>query len=80
MKKKVIKLTERDLENIVKKVIREDERHELSLMDKIKIKIAGISDDQVIYNLNNGLPIDWEGTAEGYREKMEGTKNYSGSN
>jgi hypothetical protein len=49
-------------------------------MDKLKIKIAGIDDEQVIYNLNNNLPIDWRGTKEGYYEKMKSTKFNTGSN
>lgn len=66
------------LERVMKK-INEDTYHKLSLMDKLKIKLAGIDEDQVLYNLNNNLPIDWKGTKEGYYEKMNPRKNYGGS-
>ncbi len=42
--------------------------------------MAGIDDDKVLYNLNNGLPIDWKGTKEGFYEKMEPKNNNTGSN
>ena len=61
-------------------IMNEDTRYKLSLIDKLKIKMAGIDDDQVIYNLNNNLPIDWKGTKEGYYEKIEPKKSGTGSN
>jgi hypothetical protein len=61
-------------------LVNEDTHHNLSLLDRLKIKMAGIGDDQVIYNLNNNLPIDWKGTKEGYYEKMEPTNLSTGSN
>jgi hypothetical protein len=52
----------------------------LSFKDRLKIKLAGIDEDQVLYNLNNGLPIDWRGSKEGYYEKIEPKANNRGSN
>jgi hypothetical protein len=57
-----------------------DETHTLSFKDRLKIKLAGIDEDQVLYNLNNGLPIDWRGSKEGYYEKIEPKANNRGSN
>jgi uncharacterized protein YidB (DUF937 family) len=77
---KKLGISEQDVINKLRKKLNEDKVHKLSLKDRLKIKLAGISDDQVIYNLNNGLPIDWKGTKEGYYEKQgEGNKGYSGS-
>ena len=42
--------------------------------------IKGISDSQYRYNIENDLPWDWKGSKEGYYEKMECRKYYSGSN
>lgn len=52
-------LTEKYILDTIVNIMNEDTHHKLSLMDKFKIKIAGIDDEQVIYNLNNKLPIDW---------------------
>jgi hypothetical protein len=73
-------LTEKYILDAIVNIMNEDTHHKLSLMDKLKIKIAGIDDEQVIYNLNNNLPIDWRGTKEGYYEKMKSTKFNTGSN
>ena len=42
--------------------------------------IKGISKLQSKYNELNDLPWDWKGSKEGYYEKVEGRKYYSGSN
>ena len=76
--KKVIKLTEDDLSRIIKKVISEEE--ERPILKKIMAKLKGISDEQIRYNLKNDLPWDWNGSKEGYYEKMEPRKRHSGSN
>jgi hypothetical protein len=68
---------------IIEKIVglmNEDTRHNLSLLDRFKIKMAGIDDNQVIYNLNNNLPIDWKVTKEGYYEKTQPTNLNKGSN
>ena len=57
--KKVIRVTETDLEHIVKRVIDEDINE--STLEMIKQKLKGVSNDQVIYNMKNDLPWDWEG-------------------
>ena len=82
--KKVIKLTEADLTKIINKVVNEQKSEkkdeEVSWLWKVKKKLKGISDEQLDYNMRNNLPWDWKGTKEGYFEKMEPKKRYSGSN
>lgn len=43
-------------------------------------KMQGIDDKQAQYNYDNNLPDNWRGSVEGYNQKMEGGRNYSGSN
>jgi len=62
--KKVIRVTETDLEHIVKRVIDEDINE--STLEMIKQKLKGVSNDQVIYNMKNDLPWDWKGSKESY--------------
>lgn len=76
--KKIVKLTERDLTRLIKRVISENKKE--SIWEKIKRKLKGISDEQLIYNMENNLPWDWEGSKEGFYEKNEPRKKYSGSN
>jgi hypothetical protein len=76
--KKIVRLTESDMSRIVKRVIEEDRKD--SMIEKIKRKLKGVSDDQLVYNMENDLPWDWKGTKEGYYEKMEPRKNNRGSN
>lgn len=79
--RRIVKLTENDLHRIVKRVIREnEEKKEESLMRKLMRKLKGIDDRQLKYNMDNDLPWDWQGSKEGYYEKMEGRKHHSGSN
>lgn len=77
---KKLGVSEKKVLEVVKSKLNEDKVHKLSLKDRMKIKLAGIDEDQVLYNLNNDLPIDWKGTKEGYFEYIEGKRNYSGSN
>lgn len=72
------KITEQDLLNIVKKVIKEEQ--EESLMKKLVRKLKGVSDTQLDYNMKNKLPWDWKGTKEGYHEHITNKKYSSGSN
>ena len=51
-----------------------------SLIKKVVAKLKGISDDQIKYNMKHGLPWDWNGSKEGFYEKMEPKRKYSGSN
>jgi hypothetical protein len=60
--------------------MKEDEHFKLSFLDKIKLKLAGVSEEKALENLNNDLPIDWTGSVEGYYEKNEPIGNYSGTN
>ncbi len=60
--------------------ISEDEHHTLSFLDKIRLKLAGVSEKKALENLNNGLPIDWTGSVEGYYDREESRRDYSGTN
>ena len=60
--------------------MKEDAYHKLSFLDKIKLKLAGVSEEQALENLNNGLPIDWKGSKEGFYDSKEPRGNYSGTN
>lgn len=75
------RIKESDIRRIAKKIIseKEDSKKE-STIERIIRKLKGISDDKLIYNMENNLPWDWKGTKEGYFEKYEPRKNSSGSN
>ncbi len=77
MKKKIVKLTEGDLEKLVRKIIKEDDE---SLFKKMLRKLKGVSEKQLEYNMKNDLPWDWKGSKEGFYEKMEPRKKSLGSN
>ena len=49
-------------------------------LKKLIAKLKGLTDEQIRYNLKNDLPWDWNGSKEGYYEKMEPRKKYTGSN
>ena len=53
---------------------------EEKILDKIKAKLKGVTPEQMEYNKEHGLPIWWKGSKEGFYEKMEPRKNYTGSN
>ena len=74
---KRVRLRESDLKRIVKKVIKEEEE---SLFQKMLRKLKGVSEKQLEYNMENGLPWDWKGTKEGFYEKMEPRKGNRRSN
>ena len=50
------------------------------ILDRIKAKLKGVTPEQMEYNKEHGLPIWWAGSKEGFYEKMEPRKNYTGSN
>lgn len=60
--------------------VNEDEHIKLSFADKLKLWAKGISEEKALENLNAGLPIDWAGSVEGYYEKDEPSRDYSGTN
>ena len=60
--------------------MKEDEHFKLSFLDKIKLKLAGVSEEDALKNLNNNLPIDWTGSKEGYYDNQEPRGDYSGTN
>jgi len=53
---------------------------DLPVWRHILMKIQGVSDEQIQYNLDNDLPLNWKGTKEGFYEKMEPRNDHSGSN
>jgi len=65
-----------NIKNISKKTgIKEGE-----ILDKIKAKLRGVTKEKMEYNKKHGLPIWWEGSKEGFYEKMEPRNNNTGSN
>lgn len=67
--------------NYPEELMRESFNNEkLSFLDKIKLKLAGVSEEKALENLNNDLPIDWKGSKEGYYEKNEPRGKYVGTN
>ena len=52
------RITEQDLLNIVKKVIKEEQ--EETLMKKLVRKLKGVSEEQLEYNMKHKLPWDWK--------------------
>ena len=66
---------------IVRDVISESlSKDNIPLLKKALLKLKGVSESQLEYNIEHGLPWDWKGSKEGFYEKMEPRKNYSGSN
>ena len=57
----------------------QDERED-SLLSKIMAKIKGVSVQQMEYNKDHGLPLDWMGSKEGYHEFITNKRFHSGSN
>ena len=77
---KKIRLTEKDLQRIVKKVINESmfDMEKDNLITTLMRRLKGISREQLMYNLENDLPWDWRGSKEGFYERMEPKKYYGG--
>jgi len=50
-----------------------------TLIKKVVAKLKGVSDDQIKYNMKHDLPWDWNGSKEGFYEKMEPKRKHSGS-
>ena len=78
--KRIVRITERDIQRIVKNVISEEEKRKDGVIEKLMRKLKGVSDEQLNYNIKNDLPWDWKGTKEGYYENMQKSKRYTGSN
>ena len=64
----------------VKKVSKKTGIKEGEILDRIKAKLKGVSKEQMDYNKENGLPIWWQGSKEGFYDYMEPRKNNTGSN
>ncbi len=64
----------------VKKVSKKTGIKEGEILDRIKAKLKGVTPEQMGYNKEHGLPIWWQGSKEGFYEKMEPRKNNRGSN
>lgn len=66
---------------VVREVISESfEDYDMSFLKKLKLKLKGVTEEQLKYNVEHGLPWDWRGSKEGFYEKMEPRRNYGGSN
>lgn len=64
----------------VKKLSKKMNISEGEILDRIKAKLRGVSKEKMEYNKKHGLPIWWQGSKEGFYEKMEPRKNNTGSN
>lgn len=60
--------------------LNEQEEESRPFLKRLIAKLKGITDEQIKYNLKNDLPWDWDGSKEGYYEKMEPRKRHTGSN
>lgn len=74
-----LELSDTVFEN-VKNIAKKTGLSEESILDKIKAKLKGVTPEQMEYNKKHGLPIWWQGSKEGFYEKMEPRKNNTGSN
>ena len=74
-----LELSDTVFEN-VKNISKKTGLSEESILDKIKAKLKGVTPEQMEYNKKHGLPIWWQGSKEGFYEKMEPRKNNTGSN
>ena len=57
-----------------------DEDQSQPFLKRIIAKLKGISEKKIKYNMEHDLPWDWEGSNEGYYEKMEPRTRTKGSN
>ena len=60
--------------------LNEQQDEKETMLKRLMRKLKGVSDKQLEYNIENDLPWDWKGSKEGFYEKMEPRKKYSGSN
>ena len=74
-----LQLSDTVFENI-EKISKKTGVSEEKIYDKIKAKLNGVSKEQMEYNRKHNLPIWWNGTKEGFYEKMEPRNNNIGSN
>ena len=56
------------------------EYNSITFLKKLTLKLKGVSEERIRYNISNDLPLGWRGSKEGFYEKMEVRNNYSGSN
>lgn len=81
IKKNTMEESKNAIRMVVREVISESfEDYDMSFLKKLKLKLKGVTEEQLKYNVENGLPWDWRGSKEGFYEKMEPRRNYSGSN
>ena len=74
-------LNESDYKRIVRLVLEDkEEKNNIGFIKKIMSKLKGVSERQIEYNMKHDLPWDWKGTKEGFYNKMENKRDYSGSN
>ena len=73
-------LNESDYRRIVKLVLEDKGENNMGFLKKVMAKLKGVSERQIEYNMKHDLPWDWKGTKEGFYDKMENKRGYSGSN
>ena len=57
--------------------LNEQEEESRPFLKRLIAKLKGITDEQIKYNLKNDLPWDWNGSKEGYYEKIEPRKKHT---
>ena len=65
---------------VLKKYLKKQELKKVKYWIELKAKLKGVTPEQMGYNKEHGLPIWWQGSKEGFYEKMEPRKNNRGSN
>ena len=73
-------LNESDYRRIVKLVLEDKGENNMGFLKKVMAKLKGVSERQIEYNMKHDLPWDWKVTKEGFYDKMENKRGYSGSN
>lgn len=69
------------IRKVVREVISEAfEDYDMPFLEKLMLKLKGVSEEQLKFNVENNLPWDWKGSKEGFYEKMEPRNDYTGSN
>jgi hypothetical protein len=73
-------INESDYKRIINLVLEGDSSDDMGFLKKMMAKLKGLTQKQIEYNAKNDLPWDWNGTKEGFYEKIEKRVHNKGSN
>jgi hypothetical protein len=73
-------INESDYKRIVRLILEDKDSDDIGFLKKMMVKLKGVSQKQIEYNVKNNLPWDWRGTKEGFYEKIENGTYNKGSN